>query len=213
MAKFVINKSSGSGTATIKVNPDPSNDTSKVNYGILKVYKKGNDGEKELVTQVNLTQKAKVKTVITYHLELWNSDGSKKLLSLTDNPDGDTYSDTLVNWVGMGSSFLGTNTYILKSYKLTKKGDTVISKEKLSITPAFSDNYIDIDYSDTYNTAVSIDETKLVIKNTKYGNNRTVNITIEQGILDDSNEHLQYITVNSMVISLKVYDKSTLPVS
>lgn len=176
MAKFIIDKSSGSGTATIKVKPNSDNDTSKTNYGVLKVYKKGDDQEKTLVGQVSLTQKAEVKPVTTYHLELWSSDGSKELLDVSDG--NESYNANLNYFVGMGTTVLGTNTYIVKSYALIKTGSTV-SKKKVPIILAIDDQYLKVDASAVNNENISIDDSKLVIDNQK-ALDRTALIEITQ---------------------------------
>lgn len=197
MAKFVIDKSSGSGTATIKVKPNPDNDTSKVNYGVLKVYKKGEDQEKTLVGQVSLTQKAEVKPVTTYHLELWSSDGSKELLNVSEG--NESYNTNLGYLVGMGITILGTDTYIVKSYALVKTGSTV-SKKKVPIILAIDDQYLKVDASAVNDENVSIDDSKLVINNQK-ASSRTALIEITQNrvYLGD------YSGTISMGINLNIY--------
>ena len=197
MAKFVIDKSSGSGTATIKVKPNLANDTSKVNYGVLKVYKKGEDQEKTLVGQVSLTQKAEVKPVTTYHLELWSSDGSKELLNVSEG--NESYNTNLGYLVGMGITILGTDTYIVKSYALVKTGSTV-SKKKVPIILVIDDQYLKVDASAVNDENVSIDDSKLVINNQK-ASSRTVLIEITQNrvYLGD------YSGTISMYINLNIY--------
>lgn len=197
MAKFVIDKSSGSGTATIKVKPNLANDTSKVNYGVLKVYKKGEDQEKTLVGQVSLTQKAEVKPVTTYHLELWSSDGSKELLNVSEG--NESYNTNLGYLVGMGITILGTDTYIVKSYALVKTGSTV-SKKKVPIILAIDDQYLKVDASAVNDENVSIDDSKLVINNQK-ASSRTALIEITQNrvYLGD------YSGTISMGINLNIY--------
>lgn len=197
MAKFVIDKSSGSGTATIKVKPNLANDTSKVNYGVLKVYKKGEDQEKTLVGQVSLTQKAEVKPVTTYHLELWSSDGSKELLNVSEG--NESYNTNLGYLVGMGITILGTDTYIVKSYALVKTGSTV-SKKKVPIILVIDDQYLKVDASAVNDENVSIDDSKLVINNQK-ASSRTVLIEITQNrvYLGD------YSGTISMGINLNIY--------
>ena len=197
MAKFVIDKSSGSGTATIKVKPNLANDTSKVNYGVLKVYKKGEDQEKTLVGQVSLTQKAEVKPVTTYHLELWSSDGSKELLNVSEG--NESYNTNLGYLVGMGITILGTDTYIVKSYALVKTGSTV-SKKKVPIILVIDDQYLKVDASAVNDENVSIDDSKLVINNQK-ASSRTALIEITQNrvYLGD------YSGTISMGINLNIY--------
>lgn len=197
MAKFVIDKSSGSGTATIKVKPNPDNDTSKTNYGVLKIYKKGDDSEKTLVGQVSLTQKAEVKPVTTYHLELWSSDGSKELLEVSKG--NESYNANLGYLVGMGLTILGTDTYIVKSYALIKTGSTV-SKKKVPIILAIDDQYLTVDASAVNDENVSIDDSKLIINNKK-ASSRTALIEITQNRVYFGD----YSGTISMSINLNIY--------
>lgn len=197
MAKFVIDKSSGSGTATIKVKPNPDNDTSKTNYGVLKIYKKGDDSEKTLVGQVSLTQKAEVKPVTTYHLELWSSDGSKELLEVSKG--NESYNANLGYLVGMGLTILGTDTYIVKSYALIKTGSTVY-KKKVPIILAIDDQYLTVDASAVNDENVSIDDSKLVINNKK-ASSRTALIEITQNRVYFGD----YSGTISMSINLNIY--------
>lgn len=197
MTKFIIDKSSGSGTATIKVKPNSANDTSKVNYGVLKVYKKGDGQEKTLVGQVSLTQKAEVKPVTTYHLELWTSDGSKKLFEASKgNSRYDCYMGYLI-----GIPDLDTDTFILKSYALIKKGDTV-TKNKVQIN--LYTNSTGINLSTTVNFPdISIDDGQLVIENKKHIS-RTARIIISQRIPDSSSNGLRiemYVEISEIKIT------------
>lgn len=213
MTKFVIDKSSGSGTATIKVKPNSDNDTSKTNYGVLKIYKKGESDEKTLVGQVSLTQKAEVKPVITYHLELWSSDGSKELLNVTSADDDYNYTDNISYMVGMGITVLGTNTYIVKSYALTRTG-SMISKKKVPVLIAIDDNSttgnLQVDSTAVNDENVSLEDSKLIINNKK-ATERTVTIDISQNrmAIGDISE----VGTLNMGIILNIRSLNNLPIS
>ena len=100
MTKFIINVSTtGNGTSIISVSPNPSNNPTQVNRGIIKVYKVTQDSSgntvKSLKKTINLLQKAKTTdtggsegdstNVTVYRIEIWESSVQAQLLAQAPN--------------------------------------------------------------------------------------------------------------------------------
>lgn len=101
MAKFIINGSTtGTGSSIISVSPNPSNDPTKVNRGLIKIYKVTQDSSgntiKSLKKTINLLQKAKTTdtgggeednpNVKVYRIEIW--EPSKQFYIWAQAPNG-----------------------------------------------------------------------------------------------------------------------------
>lgn len=100
MTKFVINGSTtGNGNSIISVSPNPSNDPTQVNKGLIKVYKVTQDSSgntvKSLKKTINLLQKAKTTDtdgseggsthVTVYRIEIFESSIQAPLLAQAPN--------------------------------------------------------------------------------------------------------------------------------
>lgn len=101
MTKFIINGSTtGTGSSIISVSPNPSNDPTKVNRGLIKIYKVTQDSSgntiKSLKKTINLLQKAKTTdtgggeednpNVKVYRIEIW--EPSKQFYIWAQAPNG-----------------------------------------------------------------------------------------------------------------------------
>lgn len=102
MTKFIINGSTtGKGSSIISVSPNPNNDPTKVNRGIIKIYKVTQDSNgntiKSLKRTINLLQKAKSTdtgggeednpNVKVYRIEIW--EPSKHFYIWAQAPNGE----------------------------------------------------------------------------------------------------------------------------
>lgn len=102
MTKFTINGSTtGKGSSIISVSPNPNNDPTKVNRGIIKIYKVTQDSNgntiKSVKKTINLLQKAKSTdpgggeeddpNVKVYRIEIW--EPSKHFYIWAQAPNGE----------------------------------------------------------------------------------------------------------------------------
>ena len=93
MTKFTINGSTtGKGSSIISVGPNPNNDPTQVNRGIIKIYKVTQDSNgntiKSIKKTINLLQKVKsTDTVKVYRIKIW--EPSKQFYIWAQAPNGD----------------------------------------------------------------------------------------------------------------------------
>ena len=155
MAKFIINGSTtGKGSSIISISPNPDNDPTKVNRGLIKIYKVTQDSSgntiKSLKKTINLLQKAKSTdtgggeednpNVTVYRIEIW--EPSKQFYIWAQAPNGE--KEITISVVGTS-----TTKVVCQCYSVTmNKNNGVIDNSSKTKTPMgiqCSDSDIEID--------------------------------------------------------------------
>ena len=176
MTKFIINGSTtGKGSSIISVSPNPNNDPTKVNRGIIKIYKVTQDSNgntiKSIKKTINLLQKAKSTdtgggeednpNVKVYRIEIW--EPSKQFYIWAQAPNGE--KEVTMSVVGTSSPI----KVVCQCYSATmNKHSGVIDNSTKAKTPMgiqCSDQNIEINM-DGMADSVPLKDSYFNIKNT-----------------------------------------------
>ena len=209
MTKFIINGSTtGKGSSIISVNPNPDNDPTKVNRGIIKIYKVTQDSNgntiKSIKKTINLLQKAKsTDTVKVYRIEIW--EPSKQFYIWAQAPNGE--KEVTMSVVGTSSPI----KVVCQCYSATMdKHNGVIDNSTKAKTPMgiqCSDSNIEINM-DGMADSVPLKDSYFNIKNT-LNTSRNVDIKIYPEIMaHDLNQYA--ITLHLTIVKDLTIDDSTI---
>lgn len=208
MTKFIINGSTtGKGSSIISVNPNPDNDPTKVNRGIIKIYKVTQDSNgntiKSIKKTINLLQKAKSTdtgggeednpNVKVYRIEIW--EPSKQFYIWAQAPNGE--KEVTMSVVGTSSPI----KVVCQCYSATmNKHSGVIDNSTKAKTPMgiqCSDQNIEINM-DGMADSVPLKDSYFNIKNT-LNISRDVDIKIYPEAM--ANDLSQYAITIHLVIN------------
>lgn len=208
MTKFIINGSTtGKGSSIISVSPNPNNDPTKVNRGIIKIYKVTQDSNgntiKSIKKTINLLQKAKSTdtgggeednpNVKVYRIEIW--EPSKQFYIWAQAPNGE--KEVTMSVVGTSSPI----KVVCQCYSATmNKHSGVIDNSTKAKTPMgiqCSDQNIEINM-DGMADSVPLKDSYFNIKNTM-NTSRNVDIKIYPEAM--ANDLSQYAITIHLVIN------------
>ena len=208
MTKFIINGSTtGKGSSIISVSPNPNNDPTKVNRGIIKIYKVTQDSNgntiKSIKKTINLLQKAKSTdtgggeednpNVKVYRIEIW--EPSKQFYIWAQAPNGE--KEVTMSVVGTSSPI----KVVCQCYSATmNKHSGVIDNSTKAKTPMgiqCSDQNIEINM-DGMADSVPLKDSYFNIKNT-LNISRDVDIKIYPEAM--ANDLSQYAITIHLVIN------------
>lgn len=208
MTKFIINGSTtGKGSSIISVNPNPNNDPTKVNRGLIKIYKVTQDSSgntiKSIKKTINLLQKAKSTdtgggeednpNVKVYRIEIW--EPSKQFYIWAQAPNGE--KEVTMSVVGTSSPI----KVVCQCYSATmNKHSGVIDNSTKAKTPMgiqCSDQNIEINM-DGMADSVPLKDSYFNIKNTM-NTSRNVDIKIYPEAM--ANDLSQYAITIHLVIN------------
>lgn len=208
MTKFIINGSTtGKGSSIISVSPNPNNDPTKVNRGIIKIYKVTQDSNgntiKSIKKTINLLQKAKSTdtgggeednpNVKVYRIEIW--EPSKRFYIWAQAPNGE--KEVTISVVGTSSPI----KVVCQCYSATmNKHSGVIDNSTKAKTPMgiqCSDQNIEINM-DGMADSVPLKDSYFNIKNT-LNISRDVDIKIYPEAM--ANDLSQYAITIHLVIN------------
>lgn len=216
MTKFIINGSTtGKGSSIISVSPNSSNDPTKVNRGLIKIYRVTQDSSgntiKSLKKTINLLQKAKTTgtggstgggeednpNVTVYRIEVW--EPSKQSYIVAQAPNGE--KELTLTILGTSS----TEKVVCQCYSATMDKLTGVidnsTKVKIPMGMQCSDSNIVIDLSGM-SKLVPLNSSYFTIKNT-LNRSRNVDINIypeAEAIVNDINQYT--ITIHLVINQL-----------
>lgn len=208
MTKFIIKGSTtGKGSSIISVSPNPSNDPTKVNRGLIKIYRVTQDSSgntiKSLKKIINLLQKAKTTdtggggddniNVKVYRIEIW--EPSKLSYPMAQAPNGERELSLIVS--GTSTTKIVCQCYSATMNKLTGVIDNS-TKVKTKMGIQCSDSYIVIDLSGM-SEDVPLNSSYFTLKN-NLNRSRNVDINIypeAEAIVNDINQYT--ITIHLVI--------------
>lgn len=208
MTKFIIKGSTtGKGSSIISVSPNPSNDPTKVNRGLIKIYRVTQDSSgntiKSLKKIINLLQKAKTTdtggggddniNVKVYRIEIW--EPTKLSYPMAQAPNGERELSLIVS--GTSTTKIVCQCYSATMNKLTGVIDNS-TKVKTKMGIQCSDSYIVIDLSGM-SEDVPLNNSYFTLKNT-LNRSRNVDINIypeAEAIVNDINQYT--ITIHLVI--------------
>lgn len=195
MTKFIIKGSTtGKGSSIISVSPNPSNDPTKVNRGLIKIYRVTQDSSgntiKSLKKIINLLQKAKTDDTVggedgntnvkVYIIEIWEPS-----YILAQAPNGSRE-------LGFSRSGTFTIKIVCQCYSATMDKLTGVidnsSKVKTKMGVQCSDSGIELDLSGM-SESIPLNSSYFTIKNT-LNTSRNVDINIyPEAMVNDINQY------------------------